>query len=222
MRQFSILFFGRSGSSYLRSALNNHSEIYCASEAQFAPANRDIVDLNQDLHPFVVSGYSGIKVPLQLVDGYPLDHGFWETNVWHRPIIICTRNPLRRYISFSLVRGNDYSWTKIAYSKPVHINISEARRFVMWSLRTLRLFVKLKGLQVLILRYEDGVDVCYSRALEFLGVNYEPPESYLTKQTTLPLEELIINYDELYTSNLGYLLKCDNVSLEDLCSIYCN
>jgi hypothetical protein len=208
-QQFSLLFLARTGSSYLQTALNNHPDAACVSEEEIVSIVHGGKTLapNIDLHPQVISGYSGIKVPMTVMERHHLDHGFWKTNIWGRPIIICTRNPLRSFISYKLVKGNDEAWFKVEYTKPVHIDITEAKRFVYGVVRMLDPFIGMQNQQILILRYEDGMDVCYRQSLEFLGLEYHPPKSGFIQQTTRPLEELVANYDELAESCLASLLR---------------
>lgn len=212
-QQFSLLFLARTGSSYLQTSLNNHPGISCTSEEEIVSIihGGKTLDPAVDLHPHVTLGYSGIKVPMTVMEKHHLDHGFWKTNIWDRPIIICTRNPLRSFISFMLVRGNDEAWYKKEYTKPVQIDITEAKRFVYGVVRMLDPFLGMQNQQILTLRYEDGMDACYRRSLEFLGLEYEPPRSGFIQQTTRPLEELVTNYDELAASSLGSLLRCNTV-----------
>lgn len=208
-QQFSLLFLARTGSSYLQTAFNNHPQISCISEEAIVSIiySGKRLDPNADLHPRTVLQYSGIKVPMTVMEKHHLDHGFWKANVWDRPIIVCTRNPLRSFISFMLVRGNNEAWYKKEYTEPVRIDIAEAKYFVRGVAGMLDPFLGMQNQQILVLRYEDGMDICYRRSLEFLGLEYVPPKSGFIQQTTRPLEELIVNYDELAASSLGSLLR---------------
>jgi hypothetical protein len=210
-QQFSLLFLARTGSSYLQTALNNHPDITCASEEYIVETvHKEKLDPNLDLHPTISFGYSGIKVPLTVMEKYDLNHGFWETNVWHRPIIVCTRNPLRSFISYMLVHENNKAWFKREYTKPVYIDIDEAKRFVYGVVRMIDPFINIKNQQILVVQYEDGIDTCYRQSLKFLGLKYKPPKSSFTRQTVRPLKELVINYRELAASDaFGSLLRCN-------------
>ena len=216
-QKFSILFSARTGSSYLQTALDNHPHISCTNENEITSivCGGGVIKPDYCFHLDnldIGTKYNGIKVPigpfLAVMEKYPFSHGFWKTNIWGRPIIICTRNPLYSFISYKLVKENNAAWFKKQYTKPVKINIEEAQKFVCDITRILNPFLNMKNERIIILRYEDGMDMCYKKALDFLDVDYQPPVSVFTKQATKPLRELVLNYNELEGSCLGDLLRC--------------
>ena len=133
-------------------------------------------------------------------------HHFWRNNVFGKPILVCTRNPLRSYISWQLVKKNQDRWSHKPYDQPVQIDIKAATRYIAGVNKMLQPFLEMQS-RVLILKYEDGVKVNYRKALKFLGVSYRPPSTTHVKQTTKPLRDLVVNYGELKKSRLWYFLS---------------
>jgi hypothetical protein len=210
MEQFSIVFTARTGSSYLQTALKNHPHVACLDEDRLVNAmyaNKGHVAKGEDIHPQLSGNkkFSGIKVVI-LQNLYEFDHDFWATNVWDRPMIICTRNPLHSFISFRLVKENNEAWNKLEYQNPVTIDVDDAKEWIAGLKYLLQPFLD-RPESKLVLHYEEGVEEMYRKSLYFLGIDYRKPVTSFTKQATRPLEELVTNYDELAQSELGYLLK---------------
>jgi len=207
--QFSILFIARSGSSYLQDTLNNHPNITCTNEDMFVNHiyfNRSL-NPDYDYHPCTRHGYSGIKVPLTILEKHPLGSSFWENNIFRKPVIICTRNFLLSYISYELVKANNSAWSQLKYKNPILINISDAMRYIKTLNEMLEPFKHLSNQKILWLNYEDGVENNYYKALNFIGAHkYKPVVSY-TKQTDREYKHLIINYEQMMKSPLGSFLK---------------
>jgi hypothetical protein len=183
------MFTARTGSSYLQTAFSNHPNMICENEMQLEKIH-SVPDFAQITH-------SGIKISLREADKNA-----------NPPMLICTRNPLRSYISYRLVKENQEVWSKKPYIQPVRIDIKAATRYVADVNKVLQPFLETQG-QILILKYEDGMKVNYRKALKFLRVPYQPPNTTLIKQTTKPLCDLVTNYNELKKSRLWYLLPSD-------------
>ena len=214
IQRFSLLFAARTGSSYLQTAFNNHPNMLCDNETRFVSIiykDSQHITPNEKAHLIPDSAqitHSGIKIPVNLQRIYQFKHHFWRDNVFKKPMLICTRNPLRSYISWQLVRENQDKWSHKSYVQPVQIDIKAATRYVAGVNKMLQPFLEMQG-QVLILKYEDGVKVNYRKALKFLGVPYRPPQTTLIKQTIKPLHDLVANYSELKKSRLWYFLPSD-------------
>jgi hypothetical protein len=207
--QFSILFVARTGSTYLQDALNNHPNITCTNDdllVNYAFNGGGDLDPKFDFHPNIVFGHSGIKVPIDMIRKYPLSHGFWSTNVWDRPMVICTRNPLHSYMSYVLVKNNGSFWYGKDYIRPVTIDVQRAECYIRGMNNILKPFIQLKNQHKLILKYEDGVENCYRKTLDFLEIEYSKPKSMLTRQLTKPLKDMVLNYQEVKRSTIGYML----------------
>lgn len=198
----------RTGSSYLVDALNRHSQISCQNEKytdQFLK-NLRTQEMNiQHLWPTTSKKLMGCKIPINKQHEYPFDDytEFWET-VFDTPTILVNReDEFARYVSIKLVFANGMAWYKMKYSKKVAINIEDALYSMKHAERSYQDYKnKLtdRFCEVIYERIIEGDD--YAKALKFLGVYYEKPQSSFTKQRTRSLQEMIINYDELLDSPL--------------------
>jgi len=183
------MFTARTGSSYLQTAFSNHPNMLCENEMQLEKIH-SVPDSAQITH-------SGIKISLREADKNA-----------NPPMLICTRNPLCSYISYRLVKENQEAWSKKLYVQPIRIDIEAATRYVASVNKVLQPFLEMQD-QILILKYEDGVKANYRKALEFLRVPYQPPNTTHIKQAIKPLHDLVTNYNELKKSRLWYFLPSD-------------
>ena len=229
IQRFSLLFSLRTGSSYLQTAFMNHPNMFCSNESRWMQTRQKSNEKVHHVPAISKITHSGVKVPLTpaiIIAAFPtfrwplswahlaknplsirqaespFKQHFWRNNIFKKPILICTRDPLRSYISWQLVQKNQNKWSHRPYDQPVRINIKAAARFVAHTNKMLQPFLETQG-QILILKYEDGVKVNYRKALKFLGVPYQPPQTDYIQQTTKPLYDLVINYNELKKSTAG-------------------
>lgn len=117
------------------------------------------------------------------------------------------------FFSYRLVKENNEAWFKRVYQKPTTIDIGEAITHIRDVQRLIQPFIeaKEKGEKVLVVKYEDGVEEMYRKALEFLGIAYKRPTTAFIKQTVKPIEEMITNYDEVAQSEIGHYLHTNHV-----------
>lgn len=224
--KFVILFFERSGSSWLADMLNNHPEVSCLPEVFSLNWNsEDKEKVGQPIHtteaeikeqlnriytkPKTKARGFKFKYPLQ-VNSYPLVADFLEQQKKDiRLVFLYRKNRLKGAISSQNNRRlraiNKQSNLRVGESalEPLQLNIPNAVKYVKQRERAdFQFFKKAKQFKHLhVVTYEDllvKTPEVLNGVYEFLGVNTDHIlQTKFQKVTPDSIKEAITNYDRL-------------------------
>lgn len=234
IKRFVILIQGRSGSSYLVQALNNHTAILCAGEKlkdlKTEGAEKQLQWARKFLSPGLFSRHRAVGFKTKLSDVLnPAAFGELLQEKQALVISLDRRNRIKMAVSSyrgKLLHEKTGRWQLYAAEDrppPVRIGLEEFQPLLERIERNgqrMESFLQELDLPLLELYYEDlflDQPATFAKIFAFLGVEEQPVSSNIIKNTSDDLREAILNFDEVKAHYLGtpYEAMFDEVLFPD-------